>query len=710
VASFTVQDIFGSTVAFFLFTSVFVFPGYVSGWALNLLAFRERCSIVRFVLAIPLSIAISPILFFLSVRLVSSQFALGILFALSIAFVIILWHTWKWPGSGRSTEMNSSLKRRQRQVLLIAAGWSVFAILFLVDLQSQGRLWLNSVSYDYSTRVQVIQAITRTGAPPINPSYYPGYPEKLTFLYYFWYVLCSLIDKLGGRWVDARTALIASVSWCGLGMMATIAVYLRLRGKGGLKIWNSALLGIGSLAISGLDIFPALFFLFGTRLLFGKFALHLPGDIEHWNEQITTWISSFAWVPHHVAAGIACLVGLMLWQSTRKSSTLQKISAASIAGLGFASAFGLSVWVTVIFAVFWGIWMLSQFFERKQAWLMIISGVVAFLAVLPFLLDMLHTGNSGSGQGFPLGISVRPFRPLDLIIQDLPTWEKSLMFLLALPINYLFELGFFFIVAVFWPLLIRKGKWKSNSYWVAEGLLLLVVVVLVTFVRSTVIGNNDFGWRGWLLGQFVLLIWGVDLLEYFKSKQLNDAVGIFKCQIPLTKLKSIMRILMILGIWTTVLSLAALRFWAVLVDAGITSYADQFSTDTDIGRKTYDGRQAFDYISRNTSEDAIVQFNPRLVLDYPSGLYRQRQAIIAIHTLYGVPYEIYRPLVLEVGRYFASPQEWNTLDEMCRRYKIDILVLRDSDPIWESLDELNMQRRPIFINSHDAVFICGTRD
>ena len=710
MAHFTIQDILGSTIAFILFILIFVFPGYVSGWTINLLSFRKRRPIVRFVLAIVFSFAISPILLFLAVRLLSSQFALGILFTFSIVFAIILWRTTERVRLGVTAKTDGNLKSSQKRALAIVAGWSIFAILFLVDWQSQNRLWLNSVSYDYSTRVQVIQAITRTGAPPVNPSYYPGHPVKLTFLYYFWYVLCSLIDQLGGNIVSARTALIASVAWCGLGMMATIAIYLRLRGRKGCKAWNSALLGIGSLTISGLDIFPALFFLIGTQILFGRIALQLPGDIEHWNEQITAWISSFAWVPHHVAAVIACLVGMMIWQSARRGTFVHRITAAIIAGFGFASALGLSVWVTVIFAVFWGMWMLTQFLQRERSWPMLLSGLVAILAVLPFLLDMLNSESTGSGGGFPVGLSVRAFWPLAILLKTQPVWKQSLINFLALPINYLLELGFFFLVAILWPILVGKERLKSNPYFRAEILLLLVVVGMVTFIRSTVISNNDFGWRGWLFGQFILLIWGVDILEYFRSAHIGTEIKVFRYRIPVINVKPVLTTFMFLGISTTVLSLLALRFWTVLVDAGVANYPDQFRTDMALGQKTYNGRQAFEYVNKNTPQKAVVQFNPRVLLDYPTGLYLTRQSVISTHTLYGVSNEQYRKLMSDIGMYFSSPQDWQALSRMCRQYNIDILVLRSTDPLWENLDVLKVKHPPLYINQHDAVFACNSRN
>jgi hypothetical protein len=95
-------------------------------------------------------------------------------------------------------------------VLCIFAGWSLFAILSLIDIQLGNRLYFSVASYDLISRVSITGAITRTGVPPTNPGYFPGKTVPLTFLYYFWYILGSLIDQIGGTWMDARMAMIDS--------------------------------------------------------------------------------------------------------------------------------------------------------------------------------------------------------------------------------------------------------------------------------------------------------------------------------------------------------------------------------------------------------------------------------------------------------------------------------------------------------------------
>jgi len=357
--NFTLQDIFGAALACALFALIFVAPGYVLGWLLDLFDFTRRTSAVRFVIAIVLSVAVSPIILFLVYHFTSAKTTILFLLLIGIVFSIILLKS-------KYASLPEEATSFYRTALLVAVGWIIFAILFIVDIQWGDRLYYNVISYDFTTRVAIVNAITRSGVPPINPSYYPGHPVRLTFLYYFWYIPCSLAAQIGSPFVSGYTAMIASVAWCGLALMATIALYLRLRNPAGgsSSTWKSSLLGIGLLLVSGLDVIPALLLIISSRVRYGY--TFLNGDIEHWNEQITAWIGSVAWVPHHVAALIACLAALMLIHSVRGRRTSQQIKAGVIAGLAFASAVGLSVYVTLVFVLFWGIWMIVLFFQKER--------------------------------------------------------------------------------------------------------------------------------------------------------------------------------------------------------------------------------------------------------------------------------------------------------------------------------------------------------
>jgi hypothetical protein len=676
--NYTLSDIFGALIAFGLFPLVIVFPGYTVGWLLDLFNFRNRTRIVQFLIGLVLSITISPILFYLSSSLISTwfSFALIVVFLLSSIAILI-----------RNRKSNSGINRFTKIAVWIGVFWVALAIFSLVDFQWGNRLYFSVVSYDQTTRVSIIDAITRTGVPPINPSYHPNGPVYLTFLYYFWYILCSLVDQLGGNIVSARTALIASNAWCGLGLMATIALYLRLRNPDhSEKIWRSAILGIGSLAVSGLDIIPLSLMMIATRQIFL--------DVEHWNAQVTAWVGSFLWVPHHVAGLIACLTAVMLIYSVRGQSLRRAYIAMTVAGMAFASALGLSVWVTLVFVVFWGGWIVSIFIENKERDRiipMIYAGIVALILAFPFLAGMTG-GGSGSSQ-FPIALEVRTFYLFEPLISAWPPIAHALASLIILPVNYLFELGFFLIVGILWFQIRVKDAPHLTSFHTAEILLLVIVFILGSFLRSTLIENNDLGWRAWLPGQFILLIWGVDVLEIL----VFSAAPLSKTNRASGKGRNLLITLAAIGIMTSVLDVVCLRI-AWPVKAG-----------EDMAKRMYSARLAYDYLRDQVPADSITQNNALDELDRPAGLYGTHQMVIADRTAFGVPLPVFQDIVNKIGVIFTSQNEsnWQGMDSLCREYSIDILIFKDTDPVWDSLPTLESFRPPIYKNNNYELFACG---
>jgi hypothetical protein len=697
--NFTLQDIFGAALACALFALIFVAPGYVLGWLLDLFDFTRRTSAVRFVIAIVLSVAVSPIILFLVYHFTSAKTTILFLLLIGIVFSIILLKS-------KYASLPEEATSFYRTALLVAVGWIIFAILFIVDIQWGDRLYYNVISYDFTTRVAIVNAITRSGVPPINPSYYPGHPVRLTFLYYFWYIPCSLAAQIGSPFVSGYTAMIASVAWCGLALMATIALYLRLRNPAGgsSSTWKSSLLGIGLLLVSGLDVIPALLLIISSRVRYGY--TFLNGDIEHWNEQITAWIGSVAWVPHHVAALIACLAALMLIHSVRGRRTSQQIKAGVIAGLAFASAVGLSVYVTLVFVLFWGIWMIVLFFQKERllSLIMGLAGIIALIAASPFLAGLVGGNNSGLSGEIPMAFSVRMFLPVYIFISTYPPVLLNLIYLLALPINYLMELGFFLIAGILWIQQRRERDLIQNPFHLSEIILLGITVFIGSFIRSTSIGNNDLGWRAWLVGQFILLVWGVDVINWFfphaleKTKQNSN---------PPKRISRQLRIFLILGLLTTITDVLLLRTWPMLVDAGIAGFPSGLSPDNQLGKRTFAAKQAYDFINVHTPQNVLIQDNPDDPSNRPIGLYANRPIAISGQTAYGVPMQDFNNRALSISRIYDGSSSWAEIDPICAANSIDIIVMTDIDPIWKNLSSLEQERKPLYQNDYYAVFMCG---
>jgi len=696
--NFTLQDIFGTILAFSLFSTVFVAPGYVVGWLLDLFDFSTHSSMMRFAIAIVLSIAISPIVVFLVYYFISAKATTLTLLFFVVIFVVILLTT-------KQTSFRGESKSRYRTVLFVASGWALFSILFIVDIQFGNRLYYNNISYDFTTRVAIINAITRTGVPPINPSYYPGHPVRLTYLYYFWYIPCSIVAQMGSPLVSGYTAMIASVSWCGLGLMATIALYLRLRDdESHANIWKSSLLGIGLLLISGVDVIPALSQMVTTRFATG--GAYPNGDIEHWNEQITAWVGSVSWAPHHVAALIACLAGVMLIHSSRGQVFAKQIKAVAVTGLAFASAIGLSVYVTLVFALFWGVWMIALLLHKEQrlSLLMASAGIIAMIVASPFLAGLIGGNASTSGTGIPITFGVRPFIPALLLFGNSSPILIDLGFLLLLPLNYLMELGFFFLTGMLWIQGHGKEPWKQNPFYLSEIILLAVTVFVGSFIQSTTIASNDLGWRAWLPGQFVLLIWSVDVL----NKLFPNGLKIPERKSMQARIFRPLMIFAMIGLLTTITDVVLLRTWPMLVDAGITGFPSSLSPDRQLGRRTFAARLAYGYINLYTPENILIQDNPADLLNRPIGLYADRAIAISGHTAFGVQVQDLKSRADAISKIFSLSTNWANIDQTCAANGIGMIVATDLDPIWKNLQDLEQQRIPLYQNPYYAVFHCGT--
>jgi hypothetical protein len=682
--NFTLQDILGAAVAFCLFPLVIVFPGYVAGWVLDLFDFRGRRPIVRLGIGLVLSFAVGPIVLHLTSSLLSFNFSLLTLIGFAAAFVIIILK--------EKPVFTSETNRHANAFIWIGVGWAAFAILSLINIQWGNRLFYSVTSFDQTTRVSIIEAMTRTGIPPVNPSYYPGHPVQLTFLYYFWYILDSMIDAIGGQYVDARAALNASSAWAGLGLMAVVALYLRQRNATrGESVWRSAKIGTALLAVSGLDVIPIAMLMLAAG--------QIVGSIDVWNTWIQSWTASALWAPHHVASLIAGLSAMMLAQSARGRSTSKQFVILTIAGFGFASALGLSMYVTLVFVVFWGVWLVAIFFQKTDRSVilpMIFAGIAAILLASPFLMGLFESGASGGAGQSPIIFEIRTFLQLESFVKDWSPIARSLIMLAVLPINYLFELGFFFMAGLYWFKIKDKKIFRSNPFYLAEILLLIIVLLVGSCLRSTLITSNDLGWRAWLPGQFILLIWGVDVLEnlVLPFNPVSSITGEAK------KNRNLLLVFLSIGILTSVMDAVLLRTaWPVMTGAEVT-------------QKYYSARLAYDYLRDNIPVEAITQNNPLNYVDRPSGQYGTHQMVVADRadrTSYGVSLDIFNKLTDEIGVIFTSEDvnDWQFTDRICQKHSIDILIIEDTDPIWNSIPALKMQRPPLYENTHYALFACG---
>jgi len=701
-SNFFLQDVVGITLAFLLFSLIFVFPGYVIGWIFNLFEQRTKPLMAQLAAGIFISAAVVPALLFLVYRLVSAKFGIGILFAFAIAALYIFFTQNKT--SGKSV-VSSVEKGYQKSVLGLILLWVLFSVFVSADFQIGKRLYFSNNSYDMLTRVSVVDAMTRTGVPPVNPSYYPGQEVRLNFLYYFWYILASAVDMLGGSLVSAFHAMIASISWCGIALFAAVSTYMQVRAPSE-NSWKKTFIGIQLFAISGLDC--VIIIIAAVK----EGYLPVSGGIEGWNMPIMSWLNAVTWVPHHVVAGVACIFALLILLSGKNKSFADKILTSIMIGLAFASAFGLSVWVLFVFAIFWAVWAVISFAQKKYTslWVMVLSGVFALIFVSPFLAGLAPGTSSATTHGgaLPVALYIRPFMASVVLPEGTPLIVLGIANFIMLPLNYLFELGFFFIMAAVWIQEFYSRNKNSSPIFKAELVLAVVTTAVLSFLYSTLISINDLGIRGWLPLQIVLIVWSVDVITLFLSEKKWIIPKIFRAFDKPKSLGLVLGATLTLGLITSGLEAVSLRMWAMLIDMNVTKFPNPISLDNHLGERTYYARLAYTYINENTLPETVVQNNPLDQFDRPSGLYGSRQMVISDRTIYGVSLAVYEKLAQDVGSIFIRKSAtWENIDVKCDQYKIDILVFKDTDKVWESLPDLKTVRLPIYENPYYALYACG---
>ena len=375
--------------------------GFVIAVAINPCDFRMRSASERVSLSILSAIAALPVLAYYVIRFIPPGAVP------TFAFVI-------WP-LGLYLFLRDPSRRLVFPSVRSMLAWVLLALvvgLLLVDIRLDGQLQLGPVVYDYAARISVTDAITRTGIPPANPSFYDGHPQPL-FYYYLWFAVCSLVDRTTGQFIGPDGSLKASVFWGIVGVMALLHCVI-FSGtvkfpEGVRKRWLAA--AVAGLLVSGLDLLPVAAGSVWRLITHEMF--HLPYALAGWNGEghISSWFGVFGWVPNHVTALTAGMFSLLLLRTGAERPLGRSWRLVALASLGYASAVGMSVWVAVVAATVAAAWCLASICLRwyREAWFVVLAGTAALLVALPYLLDLASAGHLAH---LPLVLRVRPFGPL----------------------------------------------------------------------------------------------------------------------------------------------------------------------------------------------------------------------------------------------------------------------------------------------------------
>lgn len=686
--NFTTADIIGTLTAALAMSLFFFAPGYVLGSVANLLNFRQRRPVTRSVMAVTLSIACFPILIYLLERYIPRVIW---------AFYGLIWTAFAVIVIREFLRCGFRVRRPSRYVWLGGIAiciWLVIGIGSLVDVQLKDRLYFSVPAYDYSIRTAFTAAVSRS-FPPTNPFFASSPPVPLRY-HYFWMLPSSLTVQLTG--LSPREVTFGATLWCGIGLMALIAIYIRFFSRQKLRIERKALIGIGLLLVTGLDILPTLL------LLALKPHVVLP-DMEWWNApQIASWANSMIWVPHHVAAVIACLMGFLLLCFDRKKS----FAGAFIAALCFASATGLSVYVTFTFAIFLVAWAIIHIARRDwpEVRHLVIAGVLATLLGLGFLYSL-----AGPGDGHVFAqFAFRKFSFATRLLAEHGISGRYLALAtsaLLLPLNYFLELGFFLLVGINRLIRVRRGGIEWTREELAAWTLVGTSFFVGTFIRSATIANNDLGFRCFLFAQFVLLLWAVPVIDDWWAERKTSQI---RSQ-PALSSRALVFTCLVLGLAATAYQITNLRLYPIVADQTRAPgyHAGWLDSDGQLGKRTFALRAAYTKLNHELPGQAVIQFNPLTPSYLPHLLYAYHPAAAVgedCGTAFGGRPQDCRSRIRDLSDIYEGTTAISELNRDCARLGIDVVLVEDTDPAWADSSSWVWHGTPLIANSYVRAFRC----
>jgi hypothetical protein len=753
MTNFTLLDIFGILRVLPFFGLIFLAPGYCLGRVSNVLGFRQRGAAEQWLLSMGISIVVMPI----ALNLLSRWFPLSVtvplcwlLAGIAVGGLLVRWRRNRFS-------IAFSMRRSTAAAIGLAILWAVVCVVSLPDLQLGHRLYSTAAVADLGVRSAFVASAMHGGAPPANPFFFPGSIVKLRY-YYYWYVMTAIPGVAAG--VQPRAALFASSIWSGWLLAAAAALFLKHFYGVRRRIRAASVVAMALLGVTGLDVLYAL-------VLYLKYRIVLS-DMEVWDsDQVTSWTNSLLWVPHHVAATATCMLGFMfLWHAGRnmEQTVAQRILLAILAAMGFASAAGLSVYVTFAFALFLFaaalFWLVTRRFNTVGLYLAVATLVLLLSA--GYLHDLratgAHAGDAAAGseaapkQPPPLfaTLGLRQLPPtlmpaLSHAVHDNKLANILVRPLFLVPILFI-EFGFFFLVAV------RQCRrdWRERSIRAATDqatpvlrdirwlswLMFASGLWVALMMRSTVISNNDLSFRGVEIAQFILLVWGAAQITAAHPEVDPPAPSMETPRLTLAaqtpfRIGWLAGSLLFIGVISSAYQLVMLRFYLYGSDRyhwtnpviPQSEFGDRF------GAINKELREAYASLDRVLPPSARIQFGAAPKLNLQHLYYSRYQQLDGMFpgcgTAFGGSEAQCLQLETRIAPLFGIPAPlpgqnyfmWTDVHvstlttaaavySLCRDLGIDALVVTGEDPVWSDPNGWPRKMKPVFASDFVAAYTC----
>jgi hypothetical protein len=631
-----------------LFARLFRFPGYETASAPE-----------RYGIALLCALAILPILLDFAGRV--SPKAIPLVAVMAIVAGL--------PDLARS---GCPLPKTRRALWLAAVvAWVVVSLALIIDWpDGSGGLTHSLTALDYVKHSETTWAVAQTGTPPINPTYYLA--EGRASYYYFFYTLTAAVSALSGWFFGAepRHAAYAAAPIAGFALFALMhLLWSRARCDEAVGAptdnprpgrWIAALL-----LTSGPDIL----FMLHDRMIVGEWPL-FP---EVWSQQVTSWLDSALWVPHHVAGLAAAFAGLLALAASAAPDKRHVL----FSGLAFASMAGMSIYVAMGAALTAAFWLCALAFARRfaDALRLVAAGGLSAVFAAPWILSVV---GRISDQKAAIAVTIRNSDLVDFSTGS-PAGDIAVRLFVMIAI-YGANFGVFALGAhAFWSRAGRKGLQGDVALLLALG---AASSILIGSFFESVILQNDLGWRIMLFAQAATFVWTMSALH----------AGAFSLRSPAAGL------------------LLALGYVSVAYGALQMRLAPWRIWPTELERAAdLDEKSAWEWVNANTPEEAVVQARPNRNRAYEFGLYARRRAAVAdIHVgqLFGAAERAVVARVVELRPIFEnrelSPDQVNAL---AARYDIRAIVVNESDPVFEASGAWTQKRAPAFSAPRARVYL-----
>lgn len=667
---YTLQDLSGLLLAAVLCGPLLVLPGLALGQLSNVFQFQEQTTGRQWQLALLLGTAILPGIDGVLV----SQAGLGAVLALHVGLAAY----------GTRCILRRGMPRLETGWLVGAGVWFLVLALITVDFDWNGGLAVSLLKIDMVKHAATVRALVESGfGPPRDVFFLRDAPAGY---YYYFYVLSALVERAGCGLLDSRAAVSGQVFWSGIAVLALLTEIARATGLSRQPGAIAPLL-LALMCTGGLDLIVVL----QTGLSDGVWI----GQINWWNEEVTGLAISVVWVAHHMAGLVACWVGFLALASLDQpapQAVRARWAAIAIAGLAFASAQGLSIWVTTGAVATLGaafVWLVAN--RRFDLALPIVAaGLVSAVVAAPHLLDLMAIR---SGEGAPLALSVRRFPLLDQLVDAGPL--RQLVDLVSLPLNYAIEFGVLALgTLAFWR---RRSAGSAHVNAAAQLLTLSAVVALVigSFVKSA-IANNDLGWRVLLFAQVAATVWTAAVLEPFWLRFRRHG---FSWRLPALLPPRILLATFAVGFAGVVYDLGALRLHQPLTKSGIADVQADPAVAHDL-------RGAYGWLNANADHRTVTQHNPSAPRSFAYGLYgRMPVAISDRHNavLFGASHDAALARLADLVPVFDTAMTAPEAGERFIRNKVALAVVTSADPVWQAQHSWVWQVQPAFANGHVRV-------